>query len=311
MDSRREAGHADRQWLDPDPFYDDCSGSEQVSMLSSNKNVGDLLNAKEITWGWFQGGFKPTSARGVIPAVCAATQARLDGVVVKSYSPHHEPFQYYASTSNPHHLPPTSVAMIGYADQANHQYDLSDFWAAAYSGNLPAVSCLKAPRAQDGHPSNSTPLDEQQFLVNTINALESLPLWKDTAVIINWDDSDGWYDHQLGQIVNQSATTADALTGSGLCGTGASALGGFEGRCGYGPRIPLQIVSGWAKKNFVDHTLTDQSSILRFIEDNWGLGQIANSFDALAGPLNNMFDFSHFQGGHLVLDPLTGVVDSN
>jgi phospholipase C len=296
---------------DPDPFYDDCSGSEQVSMLNSNKNVGDLLNAKEITWGWFQGGFKPTSAPGVIPAVCAATQVRLDGVVVKSYSPHHEPFQYYASTSNPHHLPPTSVAMIGYTDQANHQYDLSDFWAAAHSGNLPAVSFLKAPRAQDGHPSNSTPLDEQQFLVNTVNALESLASWKDTAVIINWDDSDGWYDHQLGQIVNQSATTADALTGSGLCGTGASALGGFEGRCGYGPRIPLQIVSGWAKKNFVDHTLTDQSSILRFIEDNWGLGQIANSFDALAGPLNNMFDFSHFQGGHLVLDPLTGVVDSN
>ena len=42
--------------------------------------------------------------------------------------------------------------MIGYTDQANHQYDLSSFWIAADSGNLPAVSYLKAPRFQDGHP---------------------------------------------------------------------------------------------------------------------------------------------------------------
>ena len=295
---------------DPDPLFDDCSGNEQVSMLASNKNVGDLLNAKEITWGWFQGGFKPTSAPGVIPAVCAATLARLDGVVVKSYSPHHEPFQYYASTSNPHHLPPTSVAMIGQTDQANHQYDLSDFWNAALAGNLPAVSFLKAPRAQDGHPNNSTPLDEQQFLVTTINALESLQEWNETAVVIEWDDSDGWYDHQLGQIVNQSATPADALTGPGMCGTGANALGGFQARCGWGPRIPLQIVSGWAKKNFVDHAFTDQSSILRFIEDNWDLGQINDSFDALAGPLTNMFDFKHFRDILVFLDPITGQVVS-
>jgi phospholipase C len=294
---------------DPDPFFDDCSGTEQVSMLGTNKNVGDLMNAKGITWGWFEGGFKPTSVVNG-KAVCGASQHRLDGVSVASYSPHHEPFQYYASTSNPHHLPPTSVAMIGHTDQANHQYDITDFFNAALSGNLPAVSFLKAPRAQDGHPNNSTPLDEQQFLVNTINTLQSLDDWNETAVIIDWDDSDGWYDHQLGQIVNQSSTTADALTGPGMCGTGKNALGGFQGRCGWGPRIPLQVVSGWAKKNFVDHTMTDQSSILRFIEDNWGLGQIADSFDAIAGPLSNMFNFDHFRQEQIFLDPLTGEVVS-
>ncbi|MGA8766822.1 MAG: alkaline phosphatase family protein [Candidatus Acidiferrales bacterium] len=292
---------------DPDPFYDDCSGSEQVGMISTNKNVGDLLNAKQITWGWFEGGFKPTSTSGG-KAVCGATQHRLDGVSVASYSPHHEPFQYYASTSNPHHLPPSSVAMIGHTDQANHQYDISDFWNAALAGNLPAVSYLKAPRAQDGHPNNSTSLDEQQFLVNTINALQSLDEWNEIAVVITWDDSDGWYDHQLGQIVNQSSTTADALTGTSSCGTGTNALGGFQGRCGYGPRIPLLVISGWAKKNSVDSTLADFSSILRFIEDNWGLGQIADSFDALAGPLTNMFDFQHFRQNQIFLDPITGEV---
>ena len=295
---------------DPDPFYDDCSGSERVGMLSTNKNVGDLLTAKGITWGWFQGGFKPTGTDPVSgKAQCNASTTRLDGTVVHAYSPHHEPFQYYKSTSNQKHLPPTSVSMIGFTDQANHQYDLSDFWNAAFSGNLPAVSFLKANRAQDGHANNSTPLDEQVFLVDTINKLQSLSEWKETAVVIAWDDSDGWYDHQMGPIVNQSATTADALSGPGLCGTGANALGGFQARCGYGPRLPLQIVSLWAKKNFVDGTLTDQSSILRFIEDNWGLGRIGDgSFDTIAGPINNMFDFNHRRHDKVLLDTLTGQV---
>ncbi|MGH9712421.1 MAG: phospholipase C [Candidatus Acidiferrales bacterium] len=295
---------------DPDPFYDDCSGSEQVGMVNTNKNVGDLLTAKGISWGWFQGGFKPT---GIDPktgnAICNAATSRLDGTVVHAYSPHHEPFQYYKSTSNPHHLPATSGAMIGYTDQANHQYDLSDFWNAAFSGNLPAVSFLKANRAQDGHANNSTPLDEQVFIVDTLNKLQSLQEWKDIAVIISWDDSDGWYDHQMSPIVNQSATSEDALTGPGACGTGAKALGGFQGRCGYGPRLPLNVVSPWAKKNFVDGTVTDQSSILRFIEDNWDLGRIGGgSFDAIAGPLDNMFDFNHRRHDKLFLDTLTGQV---
>src|SRR5262249_700637 len=60
------------------------------------------------------------------------------GATVTDYIPHHEPFQYFTSTANPHHLPPSSVGMIGQTDQANHQYDLSDFWAAADAGNLPA-----------------------------------------------------------------------------------------------------------------------------------------------------------------------------
>jgi phospholipase C len=84
----------------------------------------------------------------------------------------------------------------------------------------------------------------------------------------------------------------------------------IEGRCGYGPRLPLIVISPYAKANFVDNTLTDQSSILRFIEDNWSTGQIGGgSFDAIAGTLDNMFDFDEhhrpFLRG-LLLDPSTG-----
>jgi phospholipase C len=293
---------------DPDPFYDDCSGSEQVGMLKTNKNVGDLLNEKHITWGWFQGGFGPTGTSNG-KAVCGLSTNRLDGVSVAAYSAHHEPFQYYASTSNPHHTAPASIAEIGHNGPANHQYDLTDFWNAAFSGHLPAVSFLKATRAQDGHASNSTPLDEQAFLVDALNKLQSLEEWENTAVLITWDDSDGWYDHQLGNIINGSKTTEDAFSGTGVCGSGASALAGFQGRCGYGPRLPLLVISPYAKENFVDSTLSDQSSILRFIENNWDVGRIGNgSYDEIAGRLTNMFDFEHKRRERVFLDTSTGLV---
>ena len=83
-------------------------------------------------------------------------------------------------------------------------------------------------------------------------------------------------------------------------------MGGYQDRCGYGPRLPLLVISPYAKANFVDHTTTDQTSILRFIEDNWSLGAIGDqSYDALAGSLEAMFDFSH-GAQSIILDPRTG-----
>lgn len=290
---------------DADPAYDACSSTSGTTISFSGKNVGDLLNAKGITWGWFEGGFAPTSTSG--PIVCGSSHQNIGGVTIKDYIPHHEPFQYYVSTANPNHLPPTSTAMIGKTDQANHQYDLQYFWQAADAGNLPAVSFIKAPAYQDGHAGYSDPLDEQNFLVNTINHLETLPTWSSTAVVINYDDSDGWYDHVMSPIVSQSNDPSyDALTDPGMCGTAKS--GAYEDRCGYGPRLPLLVISPYARQNFVDNTVTDQSSILRFIEDNWQLGRIGDqSFDTIAGTLNNMFDFSGGDLAHkLFLDPATG-----
>lgn len=305
---------------DDDPAFDDCSGSPTIAMDDSNQNIGNLLNNQGVTWGWFQGGFKPTTpATGTSKAVCGSKHNSMycnaeNSSGVNDYSPHHEPFQYYASTSNPHHLPPSSVSMIGFQDQANHQYDLSDFWNAVQNGNQPAVSFLKAAKYQDGHAGYSDPLDEQTFLVDTINKLQEMPQWKDMAIIIAYDDSDGWYDHQMSPILNQSKDPDnDALTGPGLCGT-TPGLGGAQDRCGYGPRLPLIVISPYAKQNYVDHSITDQTSVLRFIEDNWNLGQISKtadgaiSYDTLAGSLDNMFDFNQkgFGASTLILDPTTG-----
>jgi phospholipase C len=200
--------------------------------------------------------------------------------------------------------------MVGQTDQANHQYSLADLWnLVANGGTLPAVTFLKATTTETGHPSDSTPLAEQAFLVQTINFLESLPQWSDMAILITYDDSDGWYDHVMPPIVNTSADPAnDALAGAtGLCGTLAS--GAYNDRCGYGPRLPLMVISPFAKQNFVDHTVNDQSSILRFIEDNWQLGRIGDqSFDALAGSLLNLFTFAGSSAPPVFLDPATGQI---
>ena len=289
--------------------FEDCVSSGTLAAMTG-RNVGDLLNAKGITWGWFAGGFVPTSRNADGTAVCAAQHPNMAGLVTNDYVPAHEPFQKYASTANPHHLPPTSMTMIGYTDQANHQYGLNNFWDAATAGNLPAVSFLKAPAYQDGHAQGSTPLDEQTFLVEVINRLQSLPEWENIAVIITYDDSGGEYDHVMPPIVNPSNTPADLLTGQSSCGN--SSPGAYQGRCGYGPRLPLLVISPWAKANYVDHSITDQTSILRFIEDNWELGRIGDqSFDEKAGSLLDFFDFTHPADRKLLLDPATGqpVVD--
>ena len=282
---------------DPDPAYDDCASKEAAGM--SGPNVGTLLNAHNITWGWFEGGFKPTATTAG-KAVCGSTHLNIGGAKQNDYSAHHEPFQYYASTANPHHLAPSSTAMIGHTDRANHQYDLTDFSTALAAGNLPAVTFLKAAKYQDGHPGYSDPLDEQQFLVTVINQLESSPMWSSTAVIIAYDDSDGWYDHVPGPIMVQS-------TGLPVDRCGTTKSGWPNNQCGYGPRLPMLIISPFAKANYVDNQLTDQSSILRFIEDNWHLGKIgSNSYDKMAGSLLDAFNFAGPANQPLVLDPTSG-----
>jgi phospholipase C len=303
---------------DADPTGDVCSSSTRAQGQMAGQSIGDLLNAAGVTWGTFMGGFDltVTNPNGTTGCKRSTTSAVTNSNSL-DYTAHHSLGSYWASIANPQHTRPQSIAEIGNAGPANHQYDTNDFIAAAQAGNLPAVSFLKAPSYQDGHAGYSDPLDEQTFVVNTINMLEALPTWSSTAVIILYDDSDGWYDHQMSPIVNQSTGPQDALTGPGACGTATNSLPGYNpaanphalGRCGYGPRLPFLVISPWAKKNFVDHTITDQSSVIRFVEDNWLGGQRigGGSFDAIAGPITNMFNFRKIRSNDtLILDPNTG-----
>jgi len=302
---------------DADPMDDVCSSPSGSQVHMGGRNIGDMLNEKGISWGFFEGGFDLTQVNADGSTGCKRDHTSAVTQTKKAdYIPHHEPFQYYTSTANPAHARPSSVAMIGHSgDAANHQYDTSDFFDAVKAGNMPAVSFLKAPGYQDGHAGYSDPLDEQAFIVHVLNFLQTRPEWRDTAVVIAYDDSDGWYDHQAAPNVNASSTSADALNGQGKCNA-PSTLPGItgtqpaQGRCGHGPRLPLLVISPWARENMVDHTMTDQSSIMRFVEDNWldqkRLG--GGSFDAVAGSLNHMFDFGmpFLFDRRLILDETTG-----
>jgi phospholipase C len=281
------------------------SSTDQVMMLG--KNIGDLLNAKGISWGGFMGGFNliATNANGTTGCK-RSTYSSVVNQTVADYIPHHNWFQYFKSTANPTHARPNSIAAIGHpydangtTDPANHEYGLRDFFAAVRTGNFPAVSFLKAPAYRDGHAGYSDPLDEQAFVTKVINFLETRPEWRHTAVVITWDDSDGWYDHAYANPTSSSFDpTADQLNGPGLCGTGTQPLGlagkPVNGRCGPGTRLPFLVISPWAKANYVSHAYISQASITRFIEDNWLGGQRlgGGSFDATTGSIMNMFDFS-------------------
>jgi phospholipase C len=382
---------------DAQPYYDDCSTRDAVAL--QGKNIGDILNSRGISWGWFQGGERPSTsfadaltatgnngqntnvftadefktfgsnaanrpAHSSNQGICNAVHpvgAALGGTgqwgFKDDYIPHHEPFNYYASTANPHHLtiPADSggndtlagLATIGHDTQSfvggqpqfdtpNHQYDSIDFdqlVSAISKGELPpsalpAVSFLKAPGFEDAHAAYSDPADEQQFVANEINALEHTPDWQHTAVILAYDDSDGWYDHQYPGVQNPSLSPADNLTNttttlptSGQCGPSPQTtppLGGEQGRCGFGPRQPLLLISPLARHDYVDHNLSNLASIINLVEYNWRLPSISGSADQLQATVDRHeqvpFDLAGMfsrrdegdGGGRLFIDPNTG-----
>jgi phospholipase C len=302
---------------DPNPIGDVCTSSTSTQATMAGTNIGTLLTNAGVSWGFFAGGFDLGVVNSNGTTGCNRSHTGLTGVTESDYIPHHQPFQYYPATANLNHTRPASVYSIGHAgDPANNQYDLLDFFSAVRAGNFPQVSFLKADGYQDAHAGYSDPLDEQEFLATTINFLEQQPDWSSTLVVITYDDSDGWYDHQIGPIVNQSQGTADALTGPDACGSSpTNMLPGINpanlhatGRCGYGPRLPLLLISPYAVPNSVGHQVTDQSSIIRFIEDNWlGSERIGQgSFDSIAGSIQYMLNFNQTPNPVLLLNPSTG-----
>jgi phospholipase C len=305
---------------DIDPTGDVCSSTTDFGAFSG-KNIGDLLNAKGISWGWFEGGFDLTASNPDGSTGCDRTHtSNVTNSAKADYIPHHQPFQYYASTANPSHARPTSVQDIGVqGDAGNHEYDLKDFFDAVKAGNFPSVTFLKASGFQDAHAGYSDPLDEQTFVVQVVNFLEQQPGWNNTAVLIVYDDSDGWYDHQFAKVDNGSFNAkVDKLDGAGACGSkgvttqagGVAGKGPVDGRCGPGTRQPFIVISSWAKTNFVDHTQVTQASVVKFIEDNWLGGERlgGGSFDATAGKIDGMFDFGGSgKNAVLFLDDSTGL----
>ena len=319
---------------DPSPLDDVCSTQTDINggvVRLTGQNIGDLLDAKNVTYGGFAGGFDLTRVNADGNTGCSRdTQNSLHpNKGVFDFVPHHAFFNYWATTANDTHRRPSCLTQttpdyscIGKtSDTAVHNYDIEDFFNSVNAGSYPAVSFLKSIKIEDGHGGNSDPLNEQAFVVRVVNFLQQRSDWKDTAVVVLYDDSDGWYDHQAGPLLAASHTAQDFLNGAGACTSDPSTLfptpatpvttpSGIndkpaDGRCGPGPRQPLQVISPWAKKGFVDHSVTNQAAVIRFVEDNWLGGQRIGhgSWDSISldgkpvtdkteNSIYNLFDFS-------------------
>jgi LPXTG-motif cell wall-anchored protein len=165
---------------------------------------------------------------------------------------HHQPFAFFANYAD------------GTAAKTAHLKDEQDFFKDLASGKLPAVSFVKPIGEDNEHPGYADLLRGQQHVADLVKAVQSSPFWADTAIIITYDENGGRWDHVAPPVVDQ---------------------------WGPGSRVPTIIVSPYTKKEFVDHTQYDTTSILKLIETRWGLAPLG-SRDAAANDLGNAFDFT-------------------
>ena len=198
--------------------------------------IGDRLSDKGLTWAWYSGGWNNAVA----------------GTPEPSFQFHHQPFVYFARYAD------------GTQARTDHLKDEQDFLAAAAAGTLPAVSFVKPIGAQNEHPGYTDLLTGERHAVELVNAVRNGPNWKDSAIIITYDENGGFWDHVAPPV---------------------------RDKFGPGTRIPTIVVSPFARRGYVDHTMYETVSILALIERRWGLAALS-ARDAGAGDLTTAFDFA-------------------
>ncbi len=198
--------------------------------------IGDRLDEKRVSWAWYSGGWNDALAGRPHPL----------------FQYHHQPFAYFARYAD------------GTAAKAAHLRDEEDFRRDLRERRLPAVSFVKPLGPDNEHPGYADLLRGQEHVAKLVQAVTDSPYWKETAIIITYDENGGRWDHVPPPKID---------------------------RWGPGPRVPAIIISPYAKRRHVDHTLYDTTSILKFIETRWGLAPLG-ARDAAANDLTNAFDFS-------------------
>ena len=203
-------------------------------------NIGDLLDAKNVTWKWYSGAWNsavsdgvqdPSVARSVIYAgnsFGVATTANVD------FQPHHQPFNYYAKAD----------PVTGAAYRTNHLKDYNDLVADAAAGTLPAVTFYKPEGLYNQHPGYANISDADSKIADLIAKLQASPQWNNMVVVVTYDEFGGTWDHV-------APPKGDLI--------------------GPGTRIPALVISPLAKKGTVDHTQYDTASVLRLITRTFGL----------------------------------------
>jgi len=209
------------------------------------KTLRDSLDAAHLSWKYYEPAFPPEGG----PGTTAWLWSAFDAIKAVRYGP-----EWGTNVNGPTSTPETSI----FTDIDN--------------GTLPAVSWLIPDLQNSDHPQNPpkykhpvwTPDTGPSWVASVVNAVGTSALWKNTAIVVIWDDWGGFYDH----------VAPPQLDYQGL---------GF--------RVPMIVVSAYTPAGTISHTQYEPASILRFIENNWGLGQIGVN-DRRATGIDGMFDFS-------------------
>jgi len=207
------------------PFYGPCQKQDAAAQPFTFPNVGDQLTSKNVTWTWYHENYNACDLGYV------ATQ---------------NPFQYFTSTQNSEHI-----------------QDLPNFFGQLDNNTLPSVVFVNPAPIHSMHPGSGDVMGGLNWLNDTIRRIQASPGWPETAIVVVWDESGGWYDH----------VPPPAVDSQGL-----------------GIRVPMLVISPMAKQGYVSHVTTDDVSILSFIQWNWQLGTL-NGRNSQSGDMRDMFNF--------------------
>jgi acid phosphatase len=164
-----------------------------------------------------------------------------------------------------HHQAPSYFKQFAPGTKAReeHLFDLSQFYQQLDAGRIPSVCFIRSTDMFSQHPGDSALYSGLEWCADFIERVQQSAIWKDCAIIVTYDENGGRWDHLSPPIVDQF---------------------------GPGTRVPAVIISPYAKRGFVDSTCYETVSILKFIEERWGLPPLS-SRDAQANNLLNAFDF--------------------
>jgi phospholipase C len=211
--------------------YKPGTASAKRLPLQDKPTIGDRLSEKGISWAWYSGGWEDA----------------LNGRADREFQYHHQPFGYFRNFSE------------DTQGRKQHLKDEIDFIAGIDRGDLPAVTFYKPPGSLNEHPGYADVVAGERHVAEIINRIERSQVWKDSVIIVTYDENGGFWDH---------------------------AAPPQKDRWGPGSRVPTLVISPFAKRGFVDHTEYDTTSILKLIETRYGLEPLT-ARDASAGNLTN------------------------
>jgi phospholipase C len=220
------------------------------------KTIGDTLSAKGITWAWYAASWNAALADGRQPPEEKRKIIYVRDAGSPNFQPHHHPFNYYARFAP------------GKQDRATYLKDGEDFLRAIDTGALPQVSFYKPAGRLNQHPAYTDLASGDAHIADLLERLRVSPQWNEMAVIVTYDENGGFWDH-----------------------VPPPAGPGWGDRFGPGTRVPTLIVSPYARRNHVDKTSYDTTSIIKFVTRRFGLEPLPGAREK-AGDLTAAFDFT-------------------